>query len=423
VGSRRDCTWILGLAEFRVVTTESDGDAVDSRLTIRIERRGVRRYRCSGCGRRTSRVRSTRDRTWDDVPWASHPVTLVYGQRRVWCRQCGIRTEGIEFADPKARVTRRLRQQIGVDCQSMPTSHAAIRHGVSWGKARRAEHAFLRDWDGQRPRRRPRYLGADEIHRGKAQKFYTVLSDLVHGEVIGLAKDRTEASLASLLTTCLDARQRAAVDAVCTDMHRPYINAVARALPKAEVVFDKFHVLQHASAALDDVRRQEFFRAGAVMRAFGRGKRWLLLRRWKTVRGSKRQELRALFAANRRLFKAYVLREELDHLWTYKTRDGVANFLWGWLEALRWQRLPEMEKLGDTLVHHIDGIAAYCDHPVRFGVVESLNTTIKAVLRRARGMRDDAMLLLKLKWATAHPIRSARDLARFLSPQGLYSNR
>jgi transposase len=393
----------LGLPGFRVVTTESDGDAVDSRVTIRIERRGVRRYGCSGCGRRTSRVRSTRDRTWNDVPWASHPVTLVYRQRRVQCRHCGIRTEGIEFADPKARVTRRLRQQIGVDCQSMPTSHAAVRHGVSWGKARRAEHAFLREWDGARPRRRSRYLGADEIHRGKAQKFYTVLSDLVHGEVIGLAKDRTEASLAGLLTTSLDARQRAAVDAVCTDMHRPYMNAVGQVLPTAAIVFDKFHVLQHASAALDDVRRQEFFRAGAVMRTYGRGKRWLLLRRWKTVRGSKRREL--------------------EQLWTYTTRWGVARFLLGWLNALRWQRLPEMEKLGDTLAHHLDGIAAYCDHPVRFGVVESLNTTIKAVLRRARGMRNDAMLLLKLKWATAHPIRSARDLARFLSSSGLYSNR
>lgn len=32
---------------------------------------------------------------------------------------------------------------------------------------------------------------------------------------------------------------------------------------------------------------------------------------------------------------------------------------------------------------HMDGIAAYCDHPVRFGVVESINTTIKAVIRRA----------------------------------------
>jgi transposase len=48
-------------------------------------------------------------------------------------------------------------------------------------------------------------------------------------------------------------------------MHRPYLNAVGAALLHAEVVFDKFHV-QHASAALDEVRRQEFFRAGAVMR-------------------------------------------------------------------------------------------------------------------------------------------------------------
>ena len=42
-----------------------------------------------------------------------------------------------------------------------------------------------------------------------------------------------------------------------------------------------------------------------------------------------------------------------------------------------------MENLGDTLVNHFDGVAAYCDHPVRFGVVESLNATIKDVLRGA----------------------------------------
>jgi hypothetical protein len=84
-------------------------------------------------------------------------------------------------------------------------------------------------------------------------------------------------------------------------------------------------------------------------------------------------------------------------------------------------RLPEMERLGHFLFKHLEGIAAYCDHPVRFGVVESINTTIKAVLRRARGIRDGQILRLKLKWATAHPIRSARDLARFLTAQPLYS--
>jgi transposase len=167
VGSRCDCTWILGLSGFRVVSCERDGAATGSRLTIRLERRGVRRYACSGCSRRTGRVRSKRDRIWDHLPWASHRVTLVYPQRRVVCRYCGIRTERIEFGDPKARVTRRLRQHIGLDCQSMPTSHAAVRHGVSWSKARRAEKAFLAEWDGHRPKRRPRHLGADEIHRGK----------------------------------------------------------------------------------------------------------------------------------------------------------------------------------------------------------------------------------------------------------------
>lgn len=422
MGSRRDCTWILGLPGFRVTTIEGEDEEAQSRLRVHVERRG-RRYPCSGCGRRTTRVRSTKERTWDDLPWAAHPVTLVYQQRRVRCRRCGIRTERIEFADAKARVTRRLRQQIGVDCQSMPTSHAAVRHGVSWGKARRAEHAFLAEWDRTRPKRQPRHIGLDEIQRGKGQRFWTVLSDVVHGEVMGLRQDRTEAAATALLTEELTGRQRAAITAACTDMHRPYLNAVGAVLPHAEVVFDKFHVLQHASAALDDVRRQEFFRAGAVMREHGRGKRWLLLRRWKTVRGSKRLELQTLFAANRRLFKAYILREQLDRLWTYKTRPGVLNFVLGWIRALRWQRLPEMERLGEFLFRHIEGIAAYCDHPVRFGVVESINTTIKAVLRRARGMRDEQMLLLKLKWATAHPIRSARDLARFLSPQELYSNR
>lgn len=59
-----------------------------------------------------SRVRSARDRTWDDVPWASHPVTLIYAQRRVRCRHGGIRTDAIEFADPKARVTRCCRTSI-----------------------------------------------------------------------------------------------------------------------------------------------------------------------------------------------------------------------------------------------------------------------------------------------------------------------
>lgn len=422
MGSPSELTSIVGFANYRVASVDFEDQSASSRAWVRLERSGRRAPVCSGCGRSTTKRRDWKLRSWEDLPWAGHPVTLMCVVWRLRCPRCGIRNERVPFAEPRARVTRRLQTRIGLDCQSMPTSHAAVRYGVSWGKARRAEKAFLQHWDRSRPRRRPRHLGADEIQRGRGHRYFTVLSDLVPGEVIGLARDRTEASLESLLEEFLDARQRAGVEAVCTDMHRPYLNAIASRLPCAEVVFDKFHVLQHASRAIDEVRRNEFFRAGAIMREYGRGKRWLLLRRWKNLARDKRRELRELFAVNRRLFKAYVLREELDHLWTYATPSGVVNFLGGWIKALRWQRLPEMHKLGAFLLRHLDGIVAFCRHRVRFGVVEGINTTIKAILRRARGMRDEQLLLLKLRWATANPVRTAGDLDQFLH-QDVHSNR
>lgn len=101
----------------------------------------------------------------------------------------------------------------------------------------------------------------------------------------------------------------------------------------------------------------------------------------------------------------------------------MLDFLLGWIKALRWQRLPDMERLGNFHFRHIEGLAAYCDHRVRFGVVESINTTIKAVLRRALGIRDEEMLLLKLKWATAHPDSVRSRLGALSNRSTLYSNR
>ena len=422
MGPRAQLTRILGLRDFRVIQLAFQDESPGSRIEVRIAWKALRGRRCPNCHRRCRSIRGRRERCWDDLPWGPHPVRIRYQLLRLRCPRCGLATEAVPFADSYSRATRRLRNQIAIDCQSMPTSHAAVRHAVSWGKARRSERAFLEEWDARRPRHRPRYLGADEIQRSKGQKYWTVLSDLVRGQVIGLAKDRTQEALEGLLDTSLDARQRASVKACCIDMAKPYINAIQKALPEAEIVFDKFHVLQHASKAIDEVRRAEFFRAGDVMRAYGRGKRWLLLKRWDNLDREERGSLKELFHANRRLYKAYLMREQLDRLWTYKTENGVTSFLLRWIKALRWQRLPEMQKLARTLVAHLDGILAYTRHQVRFGVVEGVNSIIKVVLRKARGMRDSHMLLLKLKWATAHPIRSARTLKRFLD-MGLHSDR
>ena len=109
MGSLRDCTWILGLSDYRVIGLERQNDG---RLVVELERRGIRRYVCAVCGRRTGHVRDAKARTWDDLPWAEHPVTLRYTLRRLCCRHCGIRTERVAFADPHARLTRRLSQRL-----------------------------------------------------------------------------------------------------------------------------------------------------------------------------------------------------------------------------------------------------------------------------------------------------------------------
>lgn|SRR5262245_6683806 len=98
------------------------------RCGCKVERRGIRWCPCSGCGRRTGRVRDMKERTRHDLPWAAHPVTVVYHQRRVRCRHCGNRTERIEFADPKARVTRRLQQLIEPDLSMLQVRGCVVAH-------------------------------------------------------------------------------------------------------------------------------------------------------------------------------------------------------------------------------------------------------------------------------------------------------
>ncbi len=104
---------------------------------------------------------------------------------------------------------------------------------------------------------------------------------------------------------------------------------------------------------------------------------------------------------NRRLATAYQLREQLAQLWTYTYAGAARRFLTAWILALRWQRLPAFQRFAGLLLRHLDGILADCHAKVPFGVVEAINGNIRAVIRRGRGYRDHAYLLLKVQKFTA----------------------
>ena len=272
-------------------------------------------------------------------------------------------------------------------------------------------------------KRRPRHIGLDEIQRGKGQRFWTVLSDVVHGEVIGLRQDRSEATATALLTEDLTGR--------ATCRHHRRLHGHASAISEcrrcgAGEGGDRVRQVPRAAARERSARRGPT--PGVLSRGTGHAgarARQAMVAAAALEDGARIEARRAPDVVRREpaavqsVCAARAARSPLD-LQDASGRpqfpDGMDSKRCGGNGCQRWS------SSATSYFKHIEGIAAYCDHPVRFGVVESINTTIKAVLRRARGMRDKEMLLLKLKWATAHPIRSARDLARFLTVQPLYSN-
>jgi len=178
-------------------------------------------------------------------------------------------------------------------------------------------------------------------------------------------------------------------------MWQPFTASITEWAPQCKIVYDKFHIMKHANAAVNEVRRAEFFRKGGRAREVVKGKSWLLLTRWVNLASKKKQLLNELFKLNRRIMKAYLLKEALQHLWDYKYEGAAVRYLNGWVDQLRWQRLPAFQKLANMLADHLDGILNYCRTKVRFGVVEGINSNIRMLINRGRGYKNLRYLLLK----------------------------
>jgi transposase len=168
---------------------------------------------------------------------------------------------------------------------------------------------YLERWAAQ-GRRRPalRQMGVDEIYLGKSQKFLTVVTNLETGEPLWFGRERKKETLDEFFEKQLSAFQRSVMRAACVDMWEPFRQSLEQWVPECRIVYDKFHILQHANQAVDEVRRAEFFRKGGAARNLVRGKRWLLLTSWLNLNRGKRQQLNELFALNRRMLKAYLSR-------------------------------------------------------------------------------------------------------------------
>ena len=358
--------------------SEINEEAKTLRLWVR-RKSGERKLVCSGCGRSVSEIAEVCEREIRDLPCFEYRTTVVIELYRVRCPDCGVKIERVAQLPSKAPFSKRFEDAVGEACESAAARRVAKQVGLAASTVRSIDLRYLERWAAGRRKPGLRQLGVDEIHLGKKQKFLTVASNLESGEPLWFGRERKKETLDEFFQDELSARQRRGIEAACVDMWEPYRQSIEQWAPDCRIVYDKFHVMQHANRAVDEVRRAEFFRKGGRMRGLVKGKRWLLL-------------------------KAYLLKESLDRLWEYRYEGAMVRYFKGWMDQLRWQRLVPFQKLAEMLLDHFDGILNYCRTKVALGVVEAINGNIKTLLRRGRGYRNLRYLLLKAQRLAATKI-------------------
>ena len=265
---------------------------------------------------------------------------------------------------------------------------------LSWDTVKVITKKHLQQDYGQVRLKELKYLAIDEIYVGKAKKFYTLVIDLETGRIVWVGQGRGQGALGKFWRRLR--LSKAKIAAVAMDMSGAYWAAVLEQLPRAAVVFDRFHLMKLMNEKLDELRRALVREASGVMQQTIKGTRYLLLTRAAHLEKEKLPKLTEALKLNEPLSQAYYLKEELGLLWEQPTRAAMEDFLRQWCARAMQTGIPLLGQMAKTLLKHATGILSYWDHRISSGRMEGINNKVKTLTRQAYGYRDEDFFILKL---------------------------
>ena len=374
----------LGLKAHTVTAVEQ----TETSLLIRMDQLGHRRLRCGHCGRTAKAIHDVRpERQWQDLTMRGVRMVLCYSPRRVHCRFCGVHVEAYRWAEPWARVTRALAGCVITLAQRESWQETARVYGLNWKSVATLVRRAVDYGLAQRRRRPLHWIGIDEVSRKKGHRYLTVVYDLERRVLVWVGEDRTQDTLAKFFTG-LGRRRCATVRAVCMDMWAAYAKAVTTHLPQAQILFDRFHVVQHLNRAVDEVRRAEIRRIGRRERVYFRRIRFLLLKSPWNLTGQERDRLSTLVRWNARIVRAYYLKEAFQQFWLISNPTAAETHLRQWMRAAKRSRLQAFKLFVQLLESHLEGILAWTRLRLSNGALEGMNNKIKLISHRSFGFRS-----------------------------------
>ena len=385
---------MLRLPGASVIGVEFGGEGVI--VTVRLRRR---RRVCSGCGQvGRLQIHDRRVKRWRHLDLGASRCLIECELRRLWCPDCGgPRLEPVPWARPGSPYTRDFEDFVAFLAQQMAKTPIARLLRVAWDTVGRIVERVVADHLDERRLAGLVAIGVDEISYRRGQRYLTCVADHASGAIIWARRGRNAATLQAFFDEL--GERKHSIRAVSIDMSAGYENAVRGALPDAEVCFDPFHVVKLANEAVSELRRVEWNARGKSTTPEGKwikGARWALLKAPERLTERQQTTLAAVQHANRPLYRAYLLKEELRALYHLDDRAAAAEHLRAWLAWASRSKLKPFVKLARTIRRYQDGILA----AIRLGLsnarLEGLNSKVRLISHRSFGFHGPDPLIANI---------------------------
>lgn len=371
------------LQGFRVTTVEKVADGLEAQLAP------DKRFapRCGVCGQQAA-YRDRRPLRWfRHVPLWGIGVRLAYAPRRVACERCGgIHVEALPWVSGKRQFTQALMVTLATWARILTWQQVATLFGCAWSTVAAAVDEAVAHGLAHRDLSGVTHIGIDEISRKRGHVYVTNVYDLKTRRLLWSGEGRAQATLVAFFEW-LGEEATARLEGVCCDMWQPYIDVIKEKAPQAVLVFDKFHIVQHLTKAVDQVRRDEIREKGADHKALMVRTRYIWLKNPWNLTSHQQARLSELEQLNLKINRAYLLKEAFREFWDYRRPSWANRYLGRWFWWATHSRLQPMRDFAWMLRRHQDDLLNYFKMPIHNGTVEGLNNKAKVISHKAYGFR------------------------------------
>ncbi len=250
-------------------------------------------------------------------------------------------------------------------------------------------------------------IAVDETSSRRGHRYITLFVDVDTKIVLFATEGKSKDTLAKFKQHLISkGAQALQIQEICCDMSPAFIRGIEDQFPKAEITFDKFHVMKMVNEAVDEVRKEEQKQAPELKRT-----KYLWLKNETNLKNEQKEELNHhLKDSHLKTGRAYRLKLAMQELWS-KPHLLADVYLREWVGWAKRSQLEPMVELAKTIKRHEEGILRWFHSRMTNGLLEGINGLVQASKRKARGYRN-VENLIAMVYMTANKLRLPTLAAR-----------